>query len=124
MEKQFIEKRKIDRFDISAKAWVGLPDTSGRNRVSDARIINISANGAFLRLRNGEILPNELVDLTVLISVEKLSELFGIDDHMLLEVNGKVLRVGTDGAAIEFFGRRNVNSAGQDFMHGGQGKTH
>jgi hypothetical protein len=92
MQKEYTEKRRLDRFDISAPAWIDLPCTRSGGRMSKARVLNISSNGAFLKLNDDTIDENEEVELSILISVKKLSELFGIDDHVLLKVGGKVLR--------------------------------
>lgn len=119
MQKGYSEKRKLDRFDICAPAWVDIPGARSPGSTCKARILNISSGGAFLRLNNDKINENELVDLSILISVKKLSELFGIDDHVLLKVGGRVLRKDEDSAAVEFVRKIDVYSTQEDFIGGG-----
>ena len=118
MKNQGTEKRKIDRFAISPPAWVDLERTGDDSRIVGTQILNISSDGAYLKLKPTEIEEDEVVGLYVLISVKKIAELFGIDEHVLLKVNGKVLRKDAIGAAVKFVGKKNVYSAQQDFLSG------
>ena len=118
MNNQVSEKRKIDRFSISPPAWVDLARSGDDSRIVGTQILNISSDGAYLKLRPAEIEEDEVVGLYVLISVRKIAELFGIDEHVMLKVNGKVLRKDEVGAAVKFVGKRNVYSAQQDFLSG------
>ena len=119
MQKEYTEKRRLDRFEISAPAWIDLPGKKNAVRTSKARVLNISSNGAFLKLNDGSIGENEEVELSILISVKKLSELFGIDDHVLLKVGGKVLRRNEGNAAVEFVRKIDVYSAEEDYSVSG-----
>ena len=119
MQKEYTEKRRLDRFDISAPAWVDLPGAKYAGRTSKARVLNISSKGAFLKLNDDTIGENEVVELSILISVKKLSELFGIDDHVLLKVGGKVLRRNEGNAAVEFVRKIGVYSAEEDYSVSG-----
>ena len=119
MLKEYTEKRKLDRFDISAPAWIDVPDAKADRKMCKARILNISSGGASLELNEDSIEEDKLIELSVLISVKKLSELFGIDDHVLLKVGGRVLRKNGGTAAVEFVRKMDLYSAQQDVVIGG-----
>ena len=119
MQKEYTEKRKLDRFDIDAPAWIDLPGAGSPGGTCKARILNISSDGAFLNVHDNRIGKNELVELSILISVKKLSELFGIDDHVLLKVGGKVVRRDNGNAAVAFVRKMDLYSAQYDFIGGG-----
>ena len=119
MLKEYTEKRKLDRFELNAPAWIDVPDANAARKMCKARILNISSGGASVELNDDSIEEDKVIELNVLISVKKLSELFGIDDHVLLKVGGKVLRKNGGTAAVEFERKFDLYSAQQDFVISG-----
>ena len=105
------DKRQLERFELDAPAWIDIPRESGPEAHYLVQVQNISSEGAFVKLKSGELPVDERVDMTVSISVKKLTELFGMDDRVVLKMSGKVLRTESDGVAIAFTGKRGVYPA-------------
>ena len=99
-----------------APAWIDLSHEDGENRTWKASVQNISSNGAYLQLSDETIPENIPLAVSILISVTKLSELFGMDDRVLIQATGEVRRTEPDGAAIEFVGKRSFNSPSHEFV--------
>ncbi|MBT3273168.1 MAG: PilZ domain-containing protein [Spirochaetales bacterium] len=111
-----IEQRKLERFNLTATAWIDLCLEGGVRRTVEAYVQNISSDGVFIRLSNADIPQNETFAVSILISIKKLSELFGIDDRVLIKANGKVRRTEPDGAAIKFVGKRRLTSPPRELV--------
>ena len=117
--KNIEEKRKIERFDLNVPAWIGPSGVKSKIPPHEVQVLNISSDGVLIKADDFELSAEESVDLTLLISVKKITELFGIDDRVLLKVSGKVLRNEPEGAAIAFSGKRKVYSAKEDLVLSG-----
>jgi hypothetical protein len=117
--KKVVERRKIEHFDLNIPAWIGPSRDKSKVPPHEVQVLNISSNGVLIKTDDVELSTEQQVDLTVLISVKKITELFGIDDRVLLKVSGKILRNDPEGAAIAFSGKRSVCSAEEDLVFNG-----
>jgi ribosomal protein S1 len=109
-------KRKVERFDLQVPAWVETDNPEEKGKLVKVQVKNISSDGAFITANNLDFSAYGQVSVTILISVKKLTELFGIDDRVLVKVGGKIVRKEEAGAAIRFQGKRMVCSTQQEFL--------
>ncbi len=95
------ERRRLERFDLNAPARLLVELGSGRKEQLDLTTKDMSSAGAFLYSQ--EQIPEGVnVKLEFFISLETLHSLVGEKGRVKVKVNGKVIRVDTDGIAVRF----------------------
>ena len=105
------ERRKLERYIVNAPAWITLEEDNEPFDALGANVHNISSKGLYVETPSARFIPDgKNLDVSVLMSVTKISELFGIDEHIVFRVVGRVSRAEPEGKAIEFVRKPSVHS--------------
>ena len=104
MKEGYQEKRKLERFDLTIPARIGL--TTADQAGEEKKILNvltsdICSGGAFFHTT--QPLPKGTeVRIDLVLPLDRLKELLGKSRHAYIQVTGTVLRSETKGMAICF----------------------
>jgi c-di-GMP-binding flagellar brake protein YcgR len=95
------ERRKLERFDLSAPARIIVESEKGEKEEFDLTTKDVSSSGAFLYSPQ-PLAEGTYVKMEFLISLDMLRKFVGDKDRAKIKVKGKVIRVDTNGIAIRF----------------------
>ena len=63
---------------------------------------DISSGGVFIESDNLDLNPGSKVHVEMVLTVDKLKELFKVSNKVILEVNGLITRATSHGIAVKF----------------------
>ncbi len=112
-ESYIAERRRLERFDLNAPARVQVELESGGKEEFDLTTKDVSSAGAFL-FSEERVPKGANVKLEFLISLEALRSLLGEKGTVKVRVNGKVIRVDTDGIAVRFDNKYRITALDGD----------
>ncbi len=92
------DRRKYDRFEISAAARLTLQDGE-KHVVLNTR--DISAGGAFFHTPSFPVCEGDVLSAEILIP-QKSSSFISSENHLQMKAQGTVVRCDTDGMAVKF----------------------
>jgi hypothetical protein len=95
------ERRRLERFALNAPARVQVELESGRKEELELTTKDLSSDGAYL-FSQDQVPQGTSVRLEFLISLDALHNFVGEKGRVKVKVNGKVIRVDSDGIAIRF----------------------
>jgi hypothetical protein len=104
------ERRKLERFSLSAPARVLIESEDSRKREElNLMTKDVSSDGAFLC--SSQPLPEGAnVSLELLLSLETLRKFAGEGGKARIRLKGKVIRVDGNGAAIRFASKYKITA--------------
>jgi hypothetical protein len=95
----FIEKRKMERFDLNLPALLSIIAESGNTRVFEFMIRDICAGGAFFKTDTPLSVGTD-VKMDLIIPLAKLKS--GKKNRSRIDVSGSVIRTESQGMAVCF----------------------
>jgi len=95
----FIEKRKMERFDLELPALLTMMDESGNQRAVEFMISNICAGGAFFKTGEPLSVGTE-VKMDLILPLYKFNKIANKSSHV--DVSGSVIRTNEQGMAVCF----------------------
>jgi hypothetical protein len=95
------ERRRLERFDLSAPAQVIVESVSGGQEQLNLTTKDISSGGAYLYSPQ-PLIKGARVTMEMLIFLNTLWKLASEKGRVKIKVSGTVIRVDTDGIAIRF----------------------
>lgn len=96
-----IEKRQQERYPLH----VPINIESYNNIIHTVEPIttkDVSSNGVFISSNELELLEGDKVHMEMVLTIDKLKELFGCSEKVILKIDGSVIRSMENGIAIEF----------------------
>ncbi len=109
------ERRKLERFDLNAPARVQVELESGRKEELDLTTKDVSSAGAFLYSQE-RVPEGANLRLEFFISLDALNSLVGEKGRVKVRVNGKVIRVDSDGIAVRFDSKYKMTALNGDLQ--------
>ena len=95
----YIEKRKIERFDLELPALLSMKDEGGNQRPAEFMTRNICSGGAFFKTHDPLPVGTEL-KMDLIIPLDKFN-ITGARKSRI-DLSGSVIRVGKHGMAVCF----------------------
>lgn len=95
------ENRAIERYSLRVPVAINMLGNN-QERIDDSTTKDISSGGVFIESNSIELDPGSEVHVEIVLTVEKLKELFKVSDKVVLEVDGRITRVTTQGIAVKF----------------------
>jgi len=95
------ENRKIERYALHIPITINTPDNKQR-RLNDITTRDISSGGVFIESDSLNLNPGSKVHVEMVLTVEKLKELFEVSNKVILEVDGLITRATSHGIAVKF----------------------
>ena len=96
-----VEKRQQERYSLHVPVKINLYDSN--TEISDGILTkDISSKGVLLNSNNPDLQPGGKVHLEMTLTIDKLKELFGCSEKIILKVDGSIIRSMDEGMAIEF----------------------
>ena len=95
----FIEKRRMERFDLKLPALLTMMDKSGNQRASEFMISNICAGGAFFKT-NEPLSEGTEVKMDLILPLNRFMKTGSKKSHV--DVSGSVIRTNNQGMAVCF----------------------
>jgi hypothetical protein len=96
-----VEKRRLERFDLTAPARVTVEPKSGEKKHLNLTTKNISSSGAYLYCPQ-HFPKGSRVKMELLISVAALKKATGDNGRAKIKVQGSIIRVDPDGIVVRF----------------------
>ncbi len=95
------EKRKQERYQLELP--VNIRGCEGFDYSSDKMFTrDISSQGVFISSNSLRIKDGSRVHLEMVLSIDKLKELFGYSKYIVLKVSGSIVRSKEEGIVVEF----------------------
>ena len=95
------ENRKIERYSLHVPIVINALD-SKQERLDDITTRDISSGGVFIESGTLNLDPGSKVHVEMVLTVEKLKELFKVSNKVILEVDGLITRATSHGIAVKF----------------------
>ena len=95
----WVEKRKIDRFDLKLPAWISVINETEKPPAFEAVTKNICAGGVFLQT-NQPLTVGTFIEMNLILPLDNLPNME--DRRSRIDVSGTVVRSGSEGMAIRF----------------------
>ena len=95
------EKRKIQRIEMRTPARLEGVAKGGKKISLQAETKDLSSHGAFF-ITEDLIEENVILDVELIVSMEKLQELLGEKKQIRIRIQGTVIRNDPDGIAVSF----------------------
>ena len=95
------ENRAIERYSLRVPVVISTLG-SDRQKMDDIITKDISSCGVFIESNSMDLDPGSEVHVEIVLTVEKLKELFKVSDKVVLEVDGRITRVTRKGIAVKF----------------------
>jgi hypothetical protein len=95
----FIEKRKMERFDLKFSALLSMMDESRNQRAFEVMIGDICSGGAFFKI-SAPLPVGTRVKMNLILSQDKFNIGKRIETH--IDVSGSVIRTERQGIAVCF----------------------
>ncbi len=105
------ERRRLERFDLSAPARLFVESDGGQKAQLDLTTKDVSSAGAYLFCPE-PLLEGAQVRMELLICLDKLRRLAGERGRAKIKVKGTIIRVDTDGIAIRFANKYKITTFG------------
>ena len=96
-----MEKRKQKRYPLEVPAHITSFSTPASIKY-DFFTKDISSHGVFINSNKVFLKHGEKVHLEIILTIDKLTELFNFSSSVTLDVNGLVTRRSSDGFVIKF----------------------
>ena len=101
MGRHIKENRKIERYSLHVPITINSLDDK-RERLDDITTKDISSGGVFIESDTLDFNPGSRVHVEMVLTVEKLKELFKVSNKVILEVDGLITRATSHGVAVKF----------------------
>lgn len=95
------ENRKIERYSLHVPIVINTLDNK-QKRLDTISTKDISSGGVFVESENLDLNPGSKVHVEIVLTVDKLKELFKVSNKVILEVDGLVTRTTSHGIAVKF----------------------
>ena len=95
------ENRKIERYSLHVPIVINTLDNK-QERLDNITTRDISSGGVFIESDNLDLNPGSKVHVEMVLTVEKLKELFKVSNKVILEVDGLITRATSHGIAVKF----------------------
>lgn len=95
------ENRKIERYSLHVPIVINTFDNK-QEKLDDITTRDISSGGVFIESNNLDLNPGSKVHVEMVLTVEKLKELFKVSNKVILEVDGLITRATSHGIAVKF----------------------
>lgn len=95
------ENRKLERYSLHVPVVINTLDNK-QERVDDIITRDISSGGVFIESDTLDLNPGREVHVEMVLTVEKVKELFKVSNKVILEVNGLITRATNHGIALKF----------------------
>lgn len=95
------ENRKNKRYSLRVPIVI---NTFGSNqeRLDNITTRDISSGGVFIESETIDLNPGSKVHVKMVLTIEKLKQLFKVSNKVILEVNGLITRATNHGIALKF----------------------
>jgi hypothetical protein len=103
------ERRRLERFDLTAPARLVVESDGGRKAQLDLTTKDVSSAGAYLYCPE-PLLKGANVRMELLICLDRLRKLAGENGRAKIRVRGTIIRVDTDGVAIRFANKYKITA--------------
>lgn len=101
MDKCIKENRKIERYSLHVPIRINTLDNK-QEKLDDITTKDISSGGVFIESNTLDLNPGSKVHVEMVLTVEKLKELFEVSNKVILEVDGLITRATSHGIAVKF----------------------
>lgn len=98
----YIEKRKMERFDLELPALISITDEDGSHKTFESVSSNICSGGAFFALDKPLSIGTD-VNINMILPVSDIEN--SIVDKSLIDVSGSVIRTEPKGMAVCFYNK-------------------
>ena len=96
-----IENRKMERYSLQVPISISTLDNKYKG-LESITTRDISSSGAFIESDNLNLIPGSKVHVELVLTVDKLKELFRVSNKVILEVDGLITRATNHGIALKF----------------------
>ena len=94
------DNRTIERYNL--KVPVTLENLESTEKYTSIQTRDVSSGGVFIESQNIDLSAGSKVNVELLLTVDKLEELFKVSKNVLLKVQGQVTRATDTGIAVKF----------------------
>ena len=99
------ELRQFRRFILNAPTTI-YPDIFNRKNFPIKSVAHdISSGGAFVELKNQDLLSKTEISIEFIISVATIKELYGFSSKVKMETDANIIRQTEEGIAVSFQGK-------------------
>lgn len=95
------ENRKIERYSLHVPIIINTLENK-QEKLDDICTRDISSGGVFIESDTLDFNPGSKVHVEMVLTVEKLKELFEVSNKVILEVDGLITRATSHGVAVKF----------------------
>ena len=95
------ENRKIERYSLHVPISINTLDNK-QEKLADITTKDISSGGVFIESDSLDLNSGSKVHVEMVLTVEKLKELFEVSNKVILEVDGLITRATSHGIAVKF----------------------
>lgn len=99
------ELREFKRFILNAPATIYPDIFYGEDFTIKSVAHDISSGGAFVLLKNQELLSKTEISIEFIISVATIKKLYGFSSKVKMETDANIIRMTEEGIAVSFQGK-------------------